>query len=80
MKKVAVDRATALNESAFYAGNPGIALSYQVGKHQLMRLIADTIENQGDSLNFKKYMMLFGKMGTFLLFSLIGKLMAVVMI
>ena len=53
-KKVAVDRATALNESAFYAGNPGIALSYQVGKHQLMRLIADTIENQGDSFEFQK--------------------------
>lgn len=53
-KKVAVDRATALKESAFYAGNPGVALSYQVGKHQLMRLISEAIEVQGESFEFQK--------------------------
>ena len=41
-------------QSTIGNGNPGIALSYQVGKHQLMRLIADTIENQGDSFEFQK--------------------------
>ena len=52
--KVFVDRATALKESAFYAGNPGIALSYQVGKHQLMRLISESIQIQGDAFEFQK--------------------------
>ena len=53
-KKVLVDRATALKESAFYAGNPGIALAYQVGKHQLMKLVADSIEKEGKNFEFQK--------------------------
>ena len=53
-KKVLVDRATALKESAFYAGNPGIALAYQVGKHQLMKLVADSIEKEGQNFEFQK--------------------------
>ena len=53
-EKVAVDRATALKESSFYAGNPGVALSYQVGKHQLMRLIADAIETRGENFHFQQ--------------------------
>ena len=52
--KVFVDRATALKESAFYAGNPGVALSYQVGKHQLMRLISEAIQIHGDAFEFQK--------------------------
>mgnify|MGYP006087707419 FL=1 len=52
--KVSVDRATALKESAFYAGNPGVALSYQVGKHQLMKLISEAIQVQGESFEFQK--------------------------
>ncbi|MBO67717.1 MAG: DUF885 domain-containing protein [Acidiferrobacteraceae bacterium] len=53
-QKVDVDRATALKESAFYAGNPGVALAYQVGKHQLMRLIADAIQTRGENFNFQQ--------------------------
>lgn len=53
-EKVTVDRATALNESSFYAGNPGVALSYQVGKHQLMRLVGDAILTRGENFDFQQ--------------------------
>ena len=52
--KVDVDRATALKESAFYAGNPGVALAYQVGKHQLMKLVGKAIESEGKNFDFQK--------------------------
>ncbi len=54
VEKVCLDRATALMESSFYAGHPGVALSYQVGKHQLTRLVADAIEARGDTFDFNE--------------------------
>ena len=53
-EKVSVDRATSLKESSFYAGNPGIALAYQVGKHQLMRLVSDAIQVKGENFEFQE--------------------------
>jgi hypothetical protein len=37
---VPLDRATAWEEAVFFAGNPGQGLSYQVGKHQILDLLA----------------------------------------
>ena len=36
VRRVPMDRQTAFEESCFYAGNPGLALSYQTGKLQLI--------------------------------------------
>jgi hypothetical protein len=38
---VPMDRATAQQEAAFFASTPGQAISYQIGKIQIMRFIAD---------------------------------------
>ena len=38
---VPMDRRTAQQEAAFFASTPGQAISYQIGKIQIMRFIAD---------------------------------------
>jgi len=53
VRRVPMDRATAFEESCFYAGNPGLALSYQTGKLQLMSLVAAAAEAQGDQFSLR---------------------------
>jgi len=53
--KVPMDVDTAFGETAFYAGNPGLALSYQIGKLHLMRLMAAAIEAQGDKFSIRSF-------------------------
>ncbi len=51
--RVPMDRATAMEEAAFFTESPGQALSYQVGKTQLIALIADAIRLRGADLDLK---------------------------
>jgi uncharacterized protein (DUF885 family) len=51
--RVPMDTATAREEAAFFAESPGQALSYQVGKSQLIALIADAIRVRGAELDVR---------------------------
>ena len=51
--RVPVDRATAEQEAAFFAETPGQALTYQVGKTQLIALIADAVRIRGAGLDLQ---------------------------
>jgi uncharacterized protein (DUF885 family) len=54
VRRVPMDRQTAFEESCFYAGNPGLALSYQTGKLQLMSLVAAAVEAAGDDFSLRR--------------------------
>ena len=45
--RVPMDDATAMQEAAFFAETPGQALTYQIGKTQLIGLIADAVRVRG---------------------------------
>ncbi|WP_138732859.1 DUF885 family protein [Modestobacter excelsi] len=47
---VPMDRQTALEEAAFFAATPGQAMTYQVGKTQVLALLADASRTDGFSL------------------------------
>ena len=49
--RVPMDEDTAREEAAFFAETPGQALSYQVGKTQLIGLIADAVRVRGAGLD-----------------------------
>jgi uncharacterized protein (DUF885 family) len=53
VRRVPMDRQTAFEESCFYAGNPGLALSYLTGKLQLMSLVAAAAERAGDDFSLQ---------------------------
>ncbi|WP_138758284.1 DUF885 family protein [Modestobacter altitudinis] len=48
--EVPMDRETALEEAAFFAATPGQAMTYQVGKTQVLGLLADASRQPGFSL------------------------------
>jgi hypothetical protein len=54
VRRVPMDRQTAFEESCFYAGNPGLALSYQTGKLQLMSLVASAAEAGGAEFSLRR--------------------------
>jgi hypothetical protein len=54
VRRVPMDRQTAFEESCFYAGNPGLALSYQTGKLQLISLVAAAVESEGDDFSLRR--------------------------
>ena len=54
VRRVPMDRQTAFEESCFYAGNPGLALSYQTGKLQLISLVAAAVERDGDEFSLRR--------------------------
>jgi hypothetical protein len=49
--RVPMDSATAHEEAAFFAETPGQALTYQIGKTQLISLIADAVRLRGAGLD-----------------------------
>jgi uncharacterized protein (DUF885 family) len=49
-REVPMDRGTALEEAAFFAATPGQAMTYQVGKTQVLALLADASRTEGFSL------------------------------
>jgi hypothetical protein len=48
MDTVPMDLATARSEVSLFAGTPGQAITYQIGKLQILRLVADARLRQGD--------------------------------
>lgn len=59
-RTVPMDRATANGEAVFFAFNPGQAISYQIGKLQILSFLSDTRLEEGDQfslLEFHDYLM-----------------------
>jgi len=52
---VPMDRETALEEAASFASAPGQAISYQVGKLQITRLLADTRRTRGSAFSLLEF-------------------------
>jgi hypothetical protein len=52
---VPMDRETALEESLLYASTPGVAISYQTGKIQILRFLAEAKRAQGDKFNLRNF-------------------------
>ncbi|WP_432839899.1 DUF885 family protein [Dactylosporangium sp. CA-092794] len=53
--QVPMDAETAREEAAFFAATPGQGLSYQVGKVQLTRLLADAARRGGDGFDLRAF-------------------------
>jgi hypothetical protein len=50
-----MDEKTALDEAAFFASAPGQAISYQIGKLQILALLADARLAQGDKFTLRAF-------------------------
>ena len=62
-RAVPMDRETAVQEAVFFAFNPGQAISYQIGKLQILRFLADAKLDLADEFSlrhFHDYLMLNG--------------------
>ncbi len=55
VKTVPLDRATAMEDATFYASVPGVGISYQTGKLQIMKLLAEARLEQGDKFNLRQF-------------------------
>jgi uncharacterized protein (DUF885 family) len=53
--RVPMDRQTAREEAAFFASSPGQAISYQIGKIQIVKLLADAKTREGSRFDLKKF-------------------------
>jgi hypothetical protein len=54
-RAVPMDRETALQEAVFFAFNPGQAISYQVGKLQILRFLADARQERGGEFSLREF-------------------------
>ncbi len=54
-KTVPMDKATAHAEAAEFASTPGQAISYQIGKLQIVQMLADARRAQGDKFRLKDF-------------------------
>jgi hypothetical protein len=54
-RTVPMDYETALDEAVFFAFNPGQAISYQVGKLQILRFLADAKLDKGDDFSLREF-------------------------
>lgn len=54
-KIVPVDRGTARQEAVFFASSPGQAITYQIGKLQIIKFLADARLNQPDKFNLRTF-------------------------
>lgn len=52
---VPMDRATARQEAAFFASTPGQAMTYQIGKTQILGLLADTVLAKGEAFDLQEF-------------------------
>ena len=52
---VPMDRTTALGEAAMFSSTPGQAITYQVGKIQIMQMLADARRAQGAAFSLLKF-------------------------
>jgi uncharacterized protein (DUF885 family) len=55
VKTVPLDRATAIEDATFYASVPGVGISYQTGKLQIMKLLAEARLAQGEKFNLREF-------------------------
>jgi hypothetical protein len=55
VKIVPLDRATAIEDATFYASIPGVGISYQTGKLQIMKLLAEARLAQGEKFNLREF-------------------------
>ena len=55
VKTVPLDRSTAMEDATFYASVPGVGISYQTGKLQIMRLLAEARVEQGDKFSLRQF-------------------------
>jgi len=53
--RVPVDGATARAEAASFAAEPGFAIGYQIGKLDILRLLADSRREQGDRFTLRAF-------------------------
>jgi len=54
-RAVPMDRESALEEAVFFAFNPGQAISYQIGKLQILEFMADAKLDQGDEFSLRHF-------------------------
>lgn len=54
-RAVPMDQETARDEAVFFAFNPGQAITYQVGKLQVLRFLADARLDQGDDFSLRHF-------------------------
>lgn len=54
-KTVPMDDETALDEAAMFAATPGQAITYQIGKLQIVRMLADARRAQGDTFSLRAF-------------------------
>ncbi|WP_218142202.1 DUF885 family protein [Sphingomonas sp. OV641] len=54
-KTVPMDRATALEEAAFFAAAPGQAISYQIGKMQTLEFLAEARIREGHAFDLRRF-------------------------
>lgn len=54
-KIVPVDRGTARQEAVFFASSPGQAITYQIGKLQIVKFLADARLNQKEEFNVRAF-------------------------
>ena len=54
-EKVPMDVETAREEAVFFAGFPGQALTYQIGKAQIIKLLADAMRQQGPQFQLREF-------------------------
>jgi uncharacterized protein (DUF885 family) len=50
-----MDAGTAYAEASFFASSPGQAITYQVGKIQILGFLSDARTAQGESFNLRKF-------------------------
>jgi len=50
-----LDRATAWQEATFFASCPGQAITYQIGKLQIVKFLADAKRRQGDAFGLRAF-------------------------
>ena len=55
MELIPIDGQTALEETAMYASNPGLAMSYMVGKLEIIRLLGDAKRKQGGGFSLRAF-------------------------
>ena len=54
-RSVPMDRASALEEAVFFASTPGQAISYQIGKLQIIRFLADAKLARGNDFSIRDF-------------------------
>ncbi len=52
---VPMDRGTATSEATMFASTPGQAITYQIGKLDIMRMMSDARRKQGDAFKLQTF-------------------------